>query len=284
MREALAATASLPIDEVNRAIFAAVHERFDRPIVPNDHEFPAFTLDAPGPEGNAVRLEFVLTPHYLLCQYPFGYVRFGPETRLFLTRLDDYAAFSQPALRGIVQSPSGALAFIVSNEFAQFLQTHADRSYKARFADLLLGIEQVDPGHELIWPPSREGRLFEMLAATAKTYALPVTRDTIVLDPKPEEFIGFRSVAPHGIEFRDGEDYVRFTPRQVEFHEDTESIHFEGEGVLFGWALDQEGRVCALYRTASGFTPPEHAKLLRFVSEVEREQERDSLNVLAELP
>jgi hypothetical protein len=51
-----------------------------------------------------------------------------------------------------------------------------------------------------------------------------------------------------------------------------------------GWALDGEGRVCAIYRKESGFVPPEGTKLLHFLTEQEKEPDAASLNLLAWVP
>jgi hypothetical protein len=272
-------------EDINREVFAALSAKFDRPTAENEHGFLAFAVDYPLQNEQTVTAELVLAPHYLLCTYPFGYIRFGSETRLFLSRLDDYIACPHHALRGMGQvQPGGRIAFLVTAEFSQFLQAQTDRNYKTQFGDALLTAEQLTEKDELIWPCSRERRLFQRLAATAQAYGLPVTPNSIVLDPSAAEFIGFREVSPQGMEFRDGDAFVRFTPEGVEAEaEGGEPYHFTGSGVLEGWALDNEGRVCVLYRSSSPFVPPENFGLLRFLSEGDRASESGSLNVLAVL-
>jgi hypothetical protein len=103
-----------------------------------------------------------------------------------------------------------------------------------------------------------------------------------VLSPTAPVFIGFKRV-PTGMEFRDGDEFVQFTPEGVEVCEDGQTTRFSGEQVLLGWALDQDGRVCALYRQASGFFPPPEAKLLRFLSEQETSAESGNLTLLGRL-
>ena len=271
-------------DEINKEIFAALRDAFDRPISSNDHGFPTFDVAFVTKSDTPARLELVLTPHYLICNYPFGYMRFGAETRLFLTRLDDYLAFPGHALRGVARAADrGGPVFIICDEFGRFLQSHADRSYKTHFADTLSGIASVVP-EQLLWPVSREEQIFQIAAATSKSYGLPVESDRILLDPSAPVFLGFKKAAPRGMEFRDGDDFVRFTPAGVELDDGEEKHRMVGGNVLLGWALDSEGRVCALYRKASGFAPPQGIKLLRFLSEEEKERESASLNLLAWVP
>jgi hypothetical protein len=283
MLKTLKGTATLSSDEINCHVFEALHTRFNCPVINNEHDFPAFVLEGVSADSGATGLELVLTPHYLLGNYPFGYVRFGPETRLFLKRLDDYVVFPHAALRGAVQAPSGAVLFVTSDEFSQFLRTHSERSYKMHFATVLTGIGQLSPEHDLVWPLAPEERLFQATSVAAAAYGLPVQGDAIVLDPNVPEFIGFKRSAPQGMELRDGEDFVRFTPEGVQLSDEGQTFQFSGGGVLLGWALDQDGRVCALYRKSSGFIPPPGTKLLRFLSEEDREREQAGLSVLAEL-
>ena len=280
----LKSTESLPPGEVNRQVFETLRERYERPIAENEHGFPAFDLEFTGKSGTAVKLELVLTPHFLLCGYPFGYMRFGLETRLFLSRLDDYTAFQGRALRGVAEnSGHGGPVFIVSDEFAHFFQKQSDRSYRTHFTDALAGIASVN-SERLIWPISREERLFQATAAATKDYGLPVTHDEIVLDQAAPVFIGFKKAPPHGMEFRDADDFVRFTPAGVELNEKGSEFQFVGGDVLLGWALDPEGRVCALYRKESGFAPKRGTKLLHFLNEDDKDRAGDSLNLLAWIP
>lgn len=273
---------TLQPETLNGEVFTAVRDRFERSVSSNDHGFPAFTIDWTGKGETRMHVEFVLTPHYLLCNLPFGYARFGPETRLFLTRLDDYMAFAQPALRGVVEPASGGgICFVVSEDFAQFLQANQDRSYRTHFSATLRTPAALTPADRLIWPLSREERLFHLVRTTAKSYGLPVAADRVVLDPSAPVFVGFVKAPPHGMEFRDGDDFVRFTPLELEINDEGEVYRFTGTDVLLGWALDKDGRVCALYRKESGFVPPHPIKLLRFLSEEERSGEGDSLNILA---
>jgi hypothetical protein len=85
------------------------------------------------------------------------------------------------------------------------------------------------------------------------------------------------------MEFRDGEDYARFTAAGVEWKDGEKADVFMGTGLLLGWALDQGGRVCVLYRKLNGFVPPSQPKLLRFLNEEETELERSGLNILAKV-
>ena len=159
---------SMAVDEINAEVFSVVHRRFDRPVQTNERDFPVFTLDVRGKADTPVQIEFVLASHYLLCTFAFGYLRFGPETRIFLNRLDDYIAFPHPALRGVIErSAAGPIAFLVSREFAEFLRTHGDRNYKTHFADFLIGAEDAQADAIVLWPMTTEARLFEALAATA---------------------------------------------------------------------------------------------------------------------
>jgi hypothetical protein len=268
------------MEDVHGAVFQALHSRFDRPVQNNDYDLPAFSLELPASD---TPMEFVLNPHYLLCTSPFGYLRFGPETRVFLNRLSDYIAFPQSALRGIVErtAPIG-IRFIVCREFIDFLRGQTDRNYRGQFGDLVTAVDDLAAGDVLLWPLSHEQRLFATVATTAGTYGLPVTADTVVLNANTQVFTGFQRVCPYGIEFRDGDDYARFSPEWVEFAEDGQVLRFDGGGVLRGWALDQGGRVCALYAKTSGFVPPLDPKLLRFLDENETEAQREHLTVLGE--
>jgi hypothetical protein len=275
---------SLGMEEINSEVFSGLQRRFERPVHTNERDFPGFTLDVRGKEGSPIQIEFVLTSHYLLCTFPFGYLRFGAETRIFLDRLDDYIAFPHHALRGIMERrPAGEFAFLVSRDFAEFLRTHSDRNYKAHFGDFLISAEDAKADAVVLWPLSTEARLFEAVVATATGYGLPTTHDTVVLVPNAPRFIGFNRTPPNGMEFCDGEDYVRFAPDDIEFREQGQSVRFETHDVLLGWALDTEGRVCTLYRKTSGFAPPPDAKLLRFLAEDEAEAERANLTILARL-
>lgn len=270
--------------EVNEAVFEALRQKHPNDAVSNDHGFPAIALAFAGKDGGTVPWEIVLAPHYLLCQAPFGYMRFGPETRLFLARLDDYVGQPGNALRGVVETSSGAgLKFIISDEFDRFLRGNTERNYRTPFSDMLLPVAELSAGDSLIWPVSREERLFEMLASVAGTYALPVTPDSIVLDTRSPEFIGFKRCAPNGMEFRDGEDYVRFTPLGLVCSENGIRHEFAGVGLLTGWALDAGGRVCAIYRETSGLVPDSNLSLLRFISDQNLGAESASLNVMAKL-
>ncbi|MHC1765824.1 MAG: hypothetical protein AB9869_16260 [Verrucomicrobiia bacterium] len=273
-----------PAEETNREVFHALRDKFERSAATNDHGFPALTLEFTGKSGSPEQLELVLTPHFLICTFPFGYVRFGMETRLFLTRLDDFAEFPGYGLRGVAENPaSGAPVLIVSDDCARFFQNHSDRSYRSHAAEILTTGGAVSP-ERLIWPCSVEERLFRAAAETARSYGLPVSSAEIVLDPSASVFIGFRRAVPHGMEFRDEDDFVRFTPAGVEISDEGRRHTFIGGGVLMGWALDGEGRVCAIYREASGFVPPEGTKLLHFLTEQDKESAAGSLNLLAWVP
>jgi hypothetical protein len=284
MSKAIAAAEHLPIEEVNRAVFDSLRAKTGQFAALNDHGFPAFRLETTDKDGRAVTLELVVSPHYLLCTYPFGYLRFGAETRVFLNRLDDYVSHHRPALLGLVQRRStNDIAFMISAAFSQFLRTHADRNYGLNFGRWLVAPDQLEAQDVLLWPRSAEDRLFDLLAATLKSYGLPVTVDKIILNPAADVFIGFERVSPEGVAFRDGDDFVRFTPSHIELREDETTTRQPASQVLLGWALDKDGRVCALYRAGSGFSPPSRTKLLRFLDEAARQQEQETLNVLAEL-
>ncbi|MFO1498264.1 MAG: hypothetical protein U1G07_07725, partial [Verrucomicrobiota bacterium] len=187
-----------------------------------------------------------------------------------------------PGLVGIAeQSLTGELVFIISEECARFLHSNPDRNYRGQFQRLLRAAPDLVPTDRLLWPLAREDRLYQMAAATAKAYGLPVTADRIVLAPNAPVFIGFTRVAPHGVEFRDADDFVRFTPVSLEMTEDGKTTAFAGQDLLLGWALDQEGRVCAILRADCGFSPPDQIKLLRFITEQEKELDGGSLTLLA---
>jgi hypothetical protein len=268
-------------EDVSGGVFSALHNHLGRPVETNEYGFPFFTFERKDQNGAAVSLELVLAPHYLLCSCSFGYLRFGSETRVYLTRQDDYIACSGFALRGVAVGTDTGPLFVVTPRFLRWLGT-SDKAYRLQFAPLLVEQSQISQSHDLIWPPSREQRLFEMIAVSARSYGLPVTQDRVVLETGSHQFIGFMTVPPHGMEFRDGTDFVRFTPGLVQLVEEGASSIFEGASVLRGWALDREQRLCALYRQESGFLPPE-TKLLRFLTEEEQSAEKDSLNILAAL-
>jgi hypothetical protein len=285
LQEVLAEASALPIERLNQEIFEAVRARFERVALLNEHDCPSFSLDTSlGKDGEPAPLDMVLTPHYLLCALPFGYIRFGPETRLFLNRLDDYISFPEDALRAVICSRGRcSIAFVVSKDFAAFLKSHPERSYSAQFSELLPSLNEHFSEEDLIWPRSREDRLFDLLVPALQAYGLPVSADSIVLDTKASVFVGFKKAPPHGIEFRDGDDYVRFTPTAVELVEDGVAQTFSASEILRGWALDPDCRVCALYREKSEFVPPAETKLLRFLNEQQAMAERDRLNTLAEV-
>jgi hypothetical protein len=199
-----------------------------------------------------------------------------------LKRLDDYIVFPHFALRGLAESgEEGLFYFVVCSDFWRFLSGASEKAYRSHFAGYLLEASGLFPKYDLIWPGSREDRLFEQAAAAATGYGLPVQDDSIVLAPGAGEFIGFKRVLPHGMEFRDGEEFVRFTPSAVECVEGESSWQHAGGPALLGWGLDGEGRVCAFYEQASGFKPPEEFKLLRFLNEEEKAAEAAALNMLA---
>jgi hypothetical protein len=273
---------SLPAEEINRGIFDQLRIQSESYLSENDHGFPQFTLKLRRKDGTANEAELILAPHYLLATLPSGYIRFGLESRLYLNREDDYVGYAGHTLRGLVRGPvSGVIAFLVADAFADFLKSPHARNYQAQFADLLLPVRSLGREHDLIWPLSWEDQVFERAAVTAKDYGLPVTSDSIVLDPQAPEFIGFRKTASHGMEFREGDEFIRFAPMEIEVKEEETERRFPIDHVLAGWALDGEGRMCVLYRQASGFKPPASVKLVRFLSESEREAEGASLNVLS---
>jgi hypothetical protein len=281
LTKGLSALDTAAVETINTDVFGALHRWFDRPVQVNDYDFPAFTIEFGAKDGEVITVEFVLGSHYLLCAFPFGYLRFGPETRIFLNRLGDYLTFPRHALRGAATSGSAqGFAFLVTRQFAEFLR--AQGNYKTQFGESLLTAEDLKPEHLLLWPLSQEEKLFNELAVSAAAYGLPVTRDTVVLDPKASVFVGFKKV-PSGMEFRDAEDFIRFTPEGLELHEDGEEIRFESENVLLGWALDSQGHVCALYRKTMDFSPPPQSKLLRFLDETEAAALGEDLTMLAAL-
>jgi hypothetical protein len=190
---------------------------------------------------------------------------------VFLKRLNDYILFPKHALRGVIVRADGAeLALEVTRDFLQFLQTQNDRSYRAESGGFLLPGTDLKPEDHLLWPISKEERLFEAVATTAAGYALSVTRKTVVLDAQAQRFIGFQRVEG-GMEFRDGDDFVRFAAGRIECGENGRTVSWALEDVLVGWALDGEGRVCAICREASGFEPLPEGKLVRFLTEKEAE-------------
>ncbi len=278
--EAWRAVEEMPVETVNDQVFHAVRRAAARSLVTNDHGCPSFTVPFRNKDGSSAELEIVLLGHHLLCSYPFGYLRFGPETRVFLKRLDDFVAFEHNALRGALKDPdSAAFAFVVTTEFMRFLSEAPIKEFKAQFSGWVVPISEVRPKHAVIWPQSREEQIFQRLVGAAETYGLPVESDAIILDPGASEFLGFRRAPPYGIEFRDGSDFVRFTPAKVEVCENGAGFAYLGNAVLRGWALDDDGRVCALYDEQSGFSPPDEVKLLRFLKM--HESEDAGLNILA---
>ncbi|MBI2926089.1 MAG: hypothetical protein HYY24_10330 [Verrucomicrobia bacterium] len=282
LTELLATTSSLPPEEVSQEVFTALRTRLGLPLATNERGYPAITVHGQSKEGSSVAFAVVLLSHSLLCEFPAGYVRFGPETRVYLKRTDDFISFPNAGLRGVALArEGGAVVFAVSPEFFSFLGGGTAREYRNQFGSFLVVATQVSSPHELLWPLSREERLFQALAATAKGYGLPVTAQQIVFAPDREPFLGFKKVSPHGMEFRDGDDFVRFTPLGVELQEGGASDRCSAKAVLLGWALDAQGRICALYDGSTGFTPPPASKLLRFLSEGEKEAEAGSLNILA---
>lgn len=283
--EFVASVAAMSPEQANKEAFETLRCRLGQIVAINERGYPTFNVECRAKDGSPVTLELVLLAHSLLLNFPVGYLRFGPESRAYLNRLDDFISFPNYALRGIALGPApGALLFVVSTEFASFLGGAAAREYRAQFGGFLAPPNQVPGDFELIWPLSREERLFNAVAAAARGYGLPVTADTVMLDPGRPEFLGFRKLASRGLEFRDGEDYVRFTPQGVEMLENGASFQRSGKSGLLGWALDSRGRVCALYDKQTGFTPPPDSKLVRFLSEDERQAEADGLTVLAYLP
>jgi hypothetical protein len=281
VRAALKAAGSLSLEEVNSGIFTALRTRLGRSPETNEYGFPFLAFERQEQSGHNVALELVLTPHYLLCAGSFGYLRFGAETRIYHTRLDDYIAYPSFALRGLANSGAGPL-FVVAPEFLRWLGGASEKAYRAQFGPMLLDAAQLSPGCDLIWPLSREETLYDLLAAAAREYGLPVTADSVVLAPDSDVFIGFKKLAPRGMEFRNGMEYVRFMPGEVELLEGSARFRFRGGPILCGWALDEEQRLCALYREVTGFVPPE-TKLLRFLSEEERAGAQGTLTVLAAL-
>lgn len=282
MQAALNRAEGMPMEEVDAGVFGALSAAFECPPVLNEHDFPGITIEALEADGSVTTLELVQTPHYLLCGHPRGYIRFGPETRVFLSRLDDYIAFPGYALRGVVRrSGQRPITFVVSPEFADFLRSRSERAYHAQFASMLKSAQELGPEDDLVWPLSPEEQLFQALARTAASYGLPVKGDVVILDPNATEFIGFRKVPGHGIEFHDGEEFVRFTPAGVEVYEDGETRTFPVGDILVGLMLDEAGHVCAICREADGFTAFPDTKLLRFLSEAEAESHKDGMNVLA---
>jgi hypothetical protein len=283
--EFVAHVAAMPPEEANKEAFETLRSRLGQLIAINERGFPTFSTECRTKDGSTVTLELVLLSHSLLLNFPVGYLRFGPESRAYLSKLDDFIAFPNYALRGIALGPTpGSLLFVVSTEFASFLGGGSAREYRAQFGGFLAPPTQVPADFDLIWPLSREERLFNAVASTAKGYGLPVAADTVVLDPGRAEFLGFRKLAPRGLEFRDGNDFVQFTPHGVEMLENGASFQRSGKSGLLGWALDSRGRVCALYDKNAGFTPPPGSKLVRFLNQDERQAEADGLTVLAYLP
>ena len=76
MAKALTDAGAMPTEEVNAAVFAALGVAVGAAVEVNEHDFPAFGIDAAEADGAPVRLEFVQAPHYLLCAHPQGYLRF----------------------------------------------------------------------------------------------------------------------------------------------------------------------------------------------------------------
>lgn len=282
MIQALKSVESMSPEQIQNAVFTAFRKAHGRLAVTNEHGFPSVALSCPAKDGSATALELVLMPHYLLCRFPFGYLRFGTETRIFLTRLDDYVYFPQEALRGVAKGPMpGVFVFVVSVEFTNFLKGSSNREYRTQVGSFLVSTADVFSGFDLIWPLSREEQLFQALAATAESFGLPVTPDEVVLDPSRATFLGFKKTSDHGVEFRAGDDFIRFAPGDVELHEGGTTDRLPNHPELVGWALDRDGRVCALYDPKNGFVPPGDIKLMRFLSANERQAEGDGLTLLA---
>jgi hypothetical protein len=263
IQTALAEAAASAVEEMNEGVFKAISARFNATVALNDHDLPAFSLDLAELPHPPLKLDFVLSPHYLLCSLAQGYVRFGTETRIFLNKLDDYFVFPGRALRGALERNTNAvLALIVAPEFAQFVRS--EKGYAAPFAQLLCGADQVQENDHILWPLSDEEKLFEAVAQSAQSYGLPVTHNQITLEPNNDLFVGFNRTL-HGMEFRDGEEYIRFLPQEIHVHEEDRDERIAATRVLCGWALDPDGHLCALYRPESGFVPPPDLKLLHFV-------------------
>lgn len=277
------AAAAVAPEEINGGVFSAIAMCFNQTAVLNEHGFPAVTIELRSASAQAETVELVLAPHYLLCEVPAGYVRFGGETRVFLSRIGDYISFARNPLRGVIESSARwRFAFVVTNEFRSFVQKQSDRGYWAQFGELLKTPEEVLPSERVLWPASREERLFDLLSSAARTYGLPAGSQEIVLAPGASEFIGFRKTPGHGIEFRDDDAFIRFTAAAVEWSDGQGSDSAAARNALLGFALDQENRVCVIYRKESSFRPPPDLKLLRFLTE--EECQSSSLNILGFLP
>jgi hypothetical protein len=279
--EALKAVANLPPEQVNRDVFETLRAWSGQPTVVNARGFPSITVQCADKDGNPLAAEVVLISHSLLCNLPFGYLRFGPESRVFLEKLDDFLTVPEYGLRGVVASSQGRIRFLVSEGFARAVNAPSAREYRQHFGNCLGSPNEVPPDHEWVWPLSREERVFRALLATARRYGLPVTPEGIRLDPHREGFLGFRRTAHHGMEFSNGEDFVRFLPTGVEISEAGVLQRQPATGILLGWAIDAQGRVCALHEDTEAFTPPAGSKLLRFISRKALAAEGGQLTMLA---
>jgi hypothetical protein len=281
--EVLRGAESIPAEIINAAVFDRLRRKFGADELTDARGFRSFRF-AGNELGVPEPMEVVLSPHFLLVSFQFGYLRFGSETRVFLTRLDDYLAFPGHELRGLAatKTPNG-FAFVVSPTFWRFLSNPAERNYESAFQDLLIAADAVGAREDLLWPLSHEEVLFQRLIETANLYGLPASADTITLDPAAAEFIGFRERPPHALEFREGNQFVRFSPTGIEWAETEEEHHLAAGSILSGWALDGEGRVCAICRVDPESINFAGLSLVRVLSEKELEAQRSCLNILAEL-
>ena len=102
------------------------------------------------------------------------------------------------------------------------------------------------------------------VAETARGYGLPSL--PTVLRWIPKRMSSSASIASRKrMEFRDGDEFIQFSPTAIRLHEDEREEDLPATGVLCGWALDDQGHLCAVYRSESGFQPPAHLKLLHFL-------------------
>ena len=269
-------------DEVDPEIFTLLQARLQKKQHLNEHGFPAISLTSRTADGQSVDFELVLLAHYLLCNFSFGYLRFGPDTRVCLNPTHDFVLFPHNGLRGIITRGHGeSVVFIISNACADFLKRGNAKDYTKCFEEIIATGSQIHPGDDLVWPLTTEDRLFGQLTDFATDYGLETSDNTIALDSSQGKFLGFNRAHPHGLEFRSGEAYARFTPAGVEIEEEQFRFTFPHRIPLVGWVLDPEGTVCALYEPTEGFAPPRECGTVRFVTASDMEQAEESFTVMA---
>lgn len=271
-----------PMNEIDPNILELLQVRFQREQRLNKYGFPSIPLTSQNVDGQSVDFELVSMPHYLLCNFSFGYIRFGPDTRVYLNRTDDFLLFPHNGLRGIITRGHGEfVVFVVSNDCADFLKKDNAKNYTKCFENIITTESQIHPDDDLVWPLTTEEKLFNQLTDFATDYGLHTSDNAILLDSSQGKFLGFKRAHPHGLEFRNGDDYAQFTPSGVEIEDDEFQFAFPHRIPLVGWVLDHEGTVCALYEPTEGFTPPMECGTVRFVTASDMEHAKESFTVMA---